>query len=505
MHAHNAYDALRYPGHFYPQSSPERLATLGTLAGLHPAPVESCSVLELGCGEGGNLIPLAERFPGSRFVGVDLSGASIARGQQTIAALDLKNITLIAQDILTFTAPAGAFDYIIAHGVMSWVPEPVRQHILALCGLCLSPNGLAYLSYDVLPGGHLRNWPRDLMRFHTRNISGAANKVRAAKEIVEFVGAAIPAGTFERELLKREIGPYEGKDFILYHDLLSEVNDPVYFLDFMDAAAQCGLQFVSEANLHYTRTAEFPEHVRQHLDGLANRLEREQYLDFIHLRSFRQTILCRQGQRIDLAVTPKRLERLLVSSLSGEVAAVGVSTRLSGPVAVQPTASYGRDDPAALPQILMAVLQESFPRALRFSELRREVGIRLAATAPSLTEADDAAMVQLLVAFFVDDVVRLHTQPYTFHAAVSSHPAMGELARLQAAQGNPVVTTRLEVFYLQPGLMRELALLLDGTRDVDGLLIDLSARMRSHDLKALNPVNVHRTLQVLAANGLLIG
>ena len=82
---------------------------------------------------------------------------------------------------------------------------------------------------------------------------------------------------------------------------------------------------------------------------------------------------------------------------------------------------------------------------------------------------------------------------------------MGALARLQAAQGNPVVTARLDVFYLQPGLMRELALLLDGTRDVEGLLIDLSARMRPHDLKALNSVNVHRTLQVLAANGLLIG
>ena len=156
MRAHNAYDALRYPGHFYPQSSPDRLATLGTLVGLHPARVESCRVLEIGCGEGGNLIPLADRFPGSRFVGVDLSGASIARGQQTIAALGLNNIELIAQDILTFTAPAGAFDYIIAHGVLSWVPEPVRHHILALCGLCLASNGLAYLSYDVLPGGHLR-------------------------------------------------------------------------------------------------------------------------------------------------------------------------------------------------------------------------------------------------------------------------------------------------------------------------------------------------------------
>ena len=502
MQAHNAYDALRYPGHFYPQSSPDWLATLGTLSGLHTVPVESCRVLELGCGEGGNLITLADRFPGSRFVGIDLSGASIARGQQTIDTLGLQNISLIAQDILAFTAPAGAFDYIIVHGVMSWVPEPVRQHILALCGLCLAPTGLAYLSYDVLPGGHLRNWPRDLMRFHTRNIPDAANKVRAAKEIIEFVGAAIPAGTLERELLKREIGPYEGKDFILYHDLLSDVNDPVYFLDFMDAAAQCGLQFVSEANLHYTRTAEFPEHVRQHLDGLAGRLEREQYLDFIHLRSFRQTILCRQGQRLDLVVKPEQLERLFVSCLSGDGSAAIVPSELCGMLPFGPADTSGGGDPEALAVMLMTVLREVYPRALRFSELRNELGNRLE-VGPGLHEVRDAAIAQLLMAFFANDIVRLHTQPLDFNPVVGSHPAMGALARLQAAQGNPVVTARLDVFHLQPGLMRQLALLLDGSRDIEGLLIELAARMSAHGQAIPNPVNVRRALEVFAANALL--
>ena len=86
--AETPYDEVRYPGRFYPQTSPERLATLGTLFGLNPAPVDHCRVLELGCGDGGNLLPLAELLPRSSFLGIDLARAAIEHDLDTFRADD---------------------------------------------------------------------------------------------------------------------------------------------------------------------------------------------------------------------------------------------------------------------------------------------------------------------------------------------------------------------------------------------------------------------------------
>src|SRR5579875_2980319 len=98
---------------------------MAALHGLSPAPIESCRVLEIGCSEGGNLIPMAYAIPGAEFTGFDLAGQPIARGQERIRALGLGNIRLFQADLVTAdTGPdrggLGDFDYIVAHGLYSW-------------------------------------------------------------------------------------------------------------------------------------------------------------------------------------------------------------------------------------------------------------------------------------------------------------------------------------------------------------------------------------------------
>src|SRR5436190_23362618 len=89
-----SYDEVPYKSYPYPQSHPDRLATVATLFGMEPPPLDNCRVLELGCCSGGNLIPMAERFPGRRFVGVDYSQRQVAEGQATLKELGLENIEL---------------------------------------------------------------------------------------------------------------------------------------------------------------------------------------------------------------------------------------------------------------------------------------------------------------------------------------------------------------------------------------------------------------------------
>jgi tRNA G46 methylase TrmB len=88
------YDQVPYPAGAYAQSHPERLATLARLFGMSPPAVGRCRVLELGCADGSNLIPMACALPESRFLGVDLSARQIRSGQRTAASVGLSNLEL---------------------------------------------------------------------------------------------------------------------------------------------------------------------------------------------------------------------------------------------------------------------------------------------------------------------------------------------------------------------------------------------------------------------------
>jgi tRNA G46 methylase TrmB len=118
----NLYDNVPYPSAPYPQTHPDRLATMATLFGMRPAPVERCRVLELGCNDGSNLIAMAYGLPQSQFVGIDLAERPIAKGKATIEALGLTNLTLHCLDLRHMPSDLGRFDFILAHGVYSWVP-----------------------------------------------------------------------------------------------------------------------------------------------------------------------------------------------------------------------------------------------------------------------------------------------------------------------------------------------------------------------------------------------
>ena len=162
----NRYDQVPYQSLSVPYTHPDRLATVATLLGLQPAPVERCRVLELGCASGGNIVPMAAQLTSSTFLGVDLSQRQVAAGRKILADLGLTNVELLHTDLRDLGSEVGTFDYIITHGVYSWVEPAIRDALLSLVKASLAEQGVAYISYNTLPGWHLRSIVRDAMRFH---------------------------------------------------------------------------------------------------------------------------------------------------------------------------------------------------------------------------------------------------------------------------------------------------------------------------------------------------
>ena len=309
-----AYEKVLYPTRVFPQTDPNRLAAIGFLRGMLPAPIESCRVLELGCGAGSNLIGMAFRMPASEFVGLDLAQRPIASGGRFISELGLRNIALHSMDLTEADAERfGSFDFIIAHGLYSWVPEAVRERILTICREMLNPNGIAYVSYNAYPGNHFRDLVRGMMRFHSARFEEPAEKIGQARGLLQFLANSQAVPDYYAEAIRTEFGRVvKCPDAVLFHDDLSEVNQPFYFYEFMKDAERHGLQFVGEARTSELDWKEYTPEVRDWMKELeaASEIVREQFKDFLRGWSFRQTVLCHKEIQLSPGPLPQRIPKL---------------------------------------------------------------------------------------------------------------------------------------------------------------------------------------------------
>jgi SAM-dependent methyltransferase len=154
---------------------------------MKPPGVHRARVLEIGCGSGANLIPMAVELPEGSFLGIDQSARHVAQGHAMIEAGELKNVELRHASILDVGPELGTFDYIICHGVFSWVAPQVQQRILSLCTATLAPDGVAYVSYNTLPGWHMRGILREAMLFHLDGEADPRQSIRKAPEVLDFL------------------------------------------------------------------------------------------------------------------------------------------------------------------------------------------------------------------------------------------------------------------------------------------------------------------------------
>jgi SAM-dependent methyltransferase len=290
------YELMPYPSLAYDFTQPARLAALAMLAGLPAPAAERARVLEIGGASGGNIIALAARFPNARFLGVDLSTRHIEEGTRRIAALGLTNIELRQADITTLALDGAQFDYIICHGVFSWVPLAARQAILRLCGETLAPDGMAVISYNVLPGWHLRSVVRDICLHHAGRDGSPQERVARARQALLRLAQATNEHEPYGQLLRNEARRLAQRPaaYIL-GEFLAESNAPLHFREFSAWAGQYGLGYLCEADIMASTPRMANPDVADQIRMLAGSdpIAFEQNVDFVTGRTFRRSVLVR--------------------------------------------------------------------------------------------------------------------------------------------------------------------------------------------------------------------
>jgi predicted O-methyltransferase YrrM len=478
------YEDVPYPGFPFPQTHPDRLALVGTLRGLRPAPPDSSRVLEIGCADGLNTVAMAAHAPGLQAVGFDRAGAPLARGRELAAKLGLTNVRLEQLDVLKSTEQLGQFDYVIAHGMYSWAAPDVRDAIVRTCAERLAPSGLAFVSFNSFPGAHIRQMLREMTFAHAGEVREPARLIGKARELYELMAP----WTQERpdgygQLLHQELERLRGlPDHSLIHDDLGETYEAVWLRDFMAHAARHGLAYVAEAEHEDLRYDRHPPGFDDVLDSVAGDdvVRWEQYSDFLSGRPFRQAVLCHTGAKTVRPLDPTAPQRLL--------AELGPAARSEH---VDLRAGNGGGPPQVLERAIEA-LAAVHPRPMDHEELLE------------VTRTDPPGLLgPALVSGFRRSLIDFRAALPRFTVEPPEYPETSALIRQLASEGRMLVSLSHELVNMDDPFGRVMLRQLDGTRDRAGLLDALVAELGNEDLRAQVAQGLEHNLRSLGSLALL--
>jgi SAM-dependent methyltransferase len=490
--AGSAYDEFAYPGYANPATHPAKLEAVGRLFGLEVPPAATARVLELGCGDGGNILSIAQSLPRADCVGLDAAAGAIARGAALAAAAGLDNAVLRVADFEALPADLGSFDYILAHGVYSWIPPRTRGFLLEACRNLLTPNGIAFVSYNAYPGSYLRDMARDMLHYHAREAVEPGERLARAHELMAVIAAIEEPDPFSQVLRQYMERMLQAPGALLVHDDLAEISTPFYFHEFLDHVEGHALRFLSEAELHESQMT-VPQSAGDLIAALPDdRVVREQYLDFFKNRMFRQTLLCRADAAVQDLLTDTAVEELVASSFARPDA-----LDPDGPAPEPGTETFATPEgftittSEPLVRAVMHALAAATPGSLEFQTLLDHA---IAAAPDVPQDAVRTRLREVMLQAHLGRIVGLAGCAPPLVALAGDRPLALSLSRAQCQAGSLIVSSLLHInVKLEDDPDPRLLPLLDGTR----------TREELQEAANASEAEVNDALERFAASGLL--
>lgn len=288
------YQGHAYPAMSHPRADPAVSAVAARIGGLKTAHPARARILEIGCNSGHHLIPLAIRWPASEFMGLDLSAGSIDLANRQAMAAGVKNVDFKVADLRDYQPEGGPFDFIIAHGFFSWVPDDVKAKLFDFCRENLAENGIATVSFNLECGWKSRlpviEKTRAIRNFKDCELTEALEILRSISEPdsrdVEIIDDMLAKGAA-----------------VLACDDFGPINDPWSLERFVKAAGNAGLRWLGET----VPSENFPdslgdEAIQELSQSHSDPLALQTAADDLAQRTFRSGILCRGDAPVDDAI-----------------------------------------------------------------------------------------------------------------------------------------------------------------------------------------------------------
>lgn len=452
---HELYQSRAYPAMSHPSTDPAVTSVSAALAGLDVAPLAGASILEIGCASGHNLLPLAARWPQARFTGIDFSKHAIEEAREITRLTGMAHVNFIEADLLKFDPGNEVqYDYIIAHGVYSWVPKDVRQALLDFCAKHLSSQGVAFISYNTLPGWSLRKSIVELTRKLTSR-SEPRNPEEILAQLAMATGDQHPYSRHLNSVLLDMFG--KGEDVLAFDDF-GPINDPCTFLEFAEQASSFKLRYLGESQISDKVPSALTPDALEILHPLADDpLVFQQMVDVLTDRKFRSSILCRADAPIRDRVPTTAVLQFSIQSPHHLSHATGKTllTNRSG----NELARF--DEPLAI--ALFETLAETKTQSVPIHEI-------IVHMAEKLNERIDLPnLAHLILNSARKNLVSLRHEPVRFDAIPPAYPNLGPLRLIAAHKGWPIIDAYHTPCHLDDSRKQQLALAMDGNRKIDEL------------------------------------
>ena len=320
-------------------------------------------------------------------------------------------------------------------------------------------NGVAFVSYNTYPGCYLRRMVWEMLRFHTDHLEDPQARIAEAQSLARLVAEGGRPQKGHGEILKAELEQLMQRNpAFIFHDDLAGVNEPVYFHEFVEQAGEHGLQFLGEAELPAMGNGGLTPAAKAVIDRL-DFLTREQYLDFIRNRRFRQSLLCRADVELKREISPQIISRFLLTARP-DVRVSDGGAPAAGSLDESGASAHGDE---ALLQAILDALVAAAPRRLSLDELRARLAAR--PDAGMWTARNPEFIQKLVLGAARIGAVGLHMHAPALSTEPKEKPVASPIARLQAQTGSVVTSLCHDSVKMDDETARKLLLLLDGTRD----------------------------------------
>jgi len=468
--APTSYDQVAYPSLIFWQSHPEVMAVIARLHGIDTPAVERARILHIGGGDGLDAIAIATSYPNADVVNIDIAAEALARGRRWSEAAGLDNVAHELIDILDAADRLqGSFDYIAAHGIYAWVPVEVRAAVMPMIGRLLAPNGVAFVSYNAMPGGYSRLAVHDMLMHRVRHIGDPAERLAIARAFLrDFAKPGDKDQPITTAMKKEAEAALIQSEGSFFHDIFNQYYAPQPFLAVATDAARNGLRYLGE-----TRGGGFEKGFVTREDvGTTEEtwLDRLQAQDYATGRYFRSSLFVRAETQFSRRAHIEKARAMWASTHATATDATHFKTeRISVSIA----------DPRRAGMMHQMIAAK--PGTLPVDEL-----------------APDSDMLGALCHYALEGVIDLRTAPPCFTPHAGDRPIASPLARVQVAEGEDrVVALNHHWVTLDTARLKALLALLDGTRDRAQLEQAWAASAND------DGISLDQALQILAGKALL--
>lgn len=311
MDWHEGYVSdIDYVTEFFPEQSPSLLSFACILNGCEPPALDRrFTYFELGSGQGVTANILAAANPQGQFYAADFNPAHIAASRGLAEAAGLENMTFLESsfaDLADGLVELPALDFIPLHGVYSWVNAENRRHIIRFIDRYLKPGGLAYVSYNAMPGWTTTLPFQRLVLEHATLYPGGKHqqieKMRALmRGLIDSKAAYFSTNTSVnlRNYIDEAMDGDAGRSRYIAHEYMNHGWEPLYHVDVARAAEDAKLDYVGSAGLSWA----FPDlyltpRQRGFLDDIHDDGLRETVKDYMKNTCFRKDVYVRGARRM---------------------------------------------------------------------------------------------------------------------------------------------------------------------------------------------------------------